>query len=203
MLDQQLETFICVKENNSFTKAAERLYLSPTSVIKRINTLELQLGFTLFERSAQGVMLTPAGDIFYKYSKDIIKTLHEAVERAKEVSYDTSVTIRIGNILGFPDEFVNSILPEIIQSCDKFNLSFINYSPDRESLDVMISELGDKIDIIMDVFEPEFVEHLKLNIDTLDLLTMDMECMLSPQHPLASKQRLKISDLYGTIVYFP
>ena len=51
MYNKQLETFICVADSGSFSKAAEKLYLSTTAVIKQINLLEDSLGLTLFSRT--------------------------------------------------------------------------------------------------------------------------------------------------------
>ena len=46
----QLETFVCVAENGSFAKAAEKLYISGSAVFQQINSLEQSLGSELFFR---------------------------------------------------------------------------------------------------------------------------------------------------------
>ena len=51
MYNRHLETFISVADLGSFSKVAEALYISSTAVIKQINLLEQELGFTLFERT--------------------------------------------------------------------------------------------------------------------------------------------------------
>ena len=61
MYNPQLDTFICVVEAGSFSKAADKLYISPPAVIKQINLLESSLGVKLFERSHRGLTLTNAG----------------------------------------------------------------------------------------------------------------------------------------------
>ena len=57
-----LDTFTAVADCGSFTKAAESLHLSPTAVMKQMNTLENHLNLTLIERTTSGVHLTPAGE---------------------------------------------------------------------------------------------------------------------------------------------
>ena len=47
MYNPQLDTFICVVEAGSFSKAADKLYISPPAVIKQINSLENNLGWRL------------------------------------------------------------------------------------------------------------------------------------------------------------
>ena len=43
MFNSQLTVFVCVADSGSFTKAAESLYISPTAVMKQINSLESHL----------------------------------------------------------------------------------------------------------------------------------------------------------------
>ena len=50
MYNPQLETFMCVVESGSFSKAAEKLYISSPAVIKQINSLEASLGVQLFSK---------------------------------------------------------------------------------------------------------------------------------------------------------
>ena len=66
MYNPQLETFLCVVESGSFSKAAEKLYISAPAVIKQINSLESSPGLQLFDRSHRGLKVTPAG----KHIKD-------------------------------------------------------------------------------------------------------------------------------------
>lgn len=54
MYNPQLDTFICVVEAGSFSKAAEELYISAPAVIKQINSLENSLNLQLFERTHRG-----------------------------------------------------------------------------------------------------------------------------------------------------
>lgn len=61
MYNPQLETFLCVVESGSFSKAADKLYVSAPAVIKQINSLERSLGLQLFERTHRGLKVTTAG----------------------------------------------------------------------------------------------------------------------------------------------
>ena len=57
----QLNCFLKVAENLSFTKAAEQLYISQTAVTNHIKNLENEIGFLLFERNKKRVELTKEG----------------------------------------------------------------------------------------------------------------------------------------------
>ncbi len=55
MYNPLLDTFVLVTDCGSFTKAAERMYLSPTAVMKQMNTLETHLNLKLIERTPAGI----------------------------------------------------------------------------------------------------------------------------------------------------
>lgn len=70
---KQLEAFVATAEFSSFTKAAEVLYLTQSTVSSHINSLESTLGVRLIQRSArQRVMLTKEGEMVYREAKDIL-----------------------------------------------------------------------------------------------------------------------------------
>ncbi len=73
MNTKQLEYFISVAENLSFTKTAEKFYISQTAVTQQIKSLEEQINVTLFTRSKRHVELTPAGKVFLSEARTIIK----------------------------------------------------------------------------------------------------------------------------------
>ena len=84
MYNPQLETFIVVADEGSFSKAAEKLYISPTAIIKQINSLEDSLGIILFNRTHRGIILTKAGESIYHDAKYIIQYTKDSIERAKQ-----------------------------------------------------------------------------------------------------------------------
>ena len=83
MDDKVLNTFNTVAEEGSFTRAAERLYVSHTVVIKQINLLEARLDVKLFDRRRRGVTLTTAGQVLYAEAMRLMKESEQAVERVR------------------------------------------------------------------------------------------------------------------------
>ena len=72
MYNPQLDTFICVVEAGSFSKAADKLYISPPAVIKQINSLENNLGVQLCARTHRGLVVTAAGESLYQDAKYMV-----------------------------------------------------------------------------------------------------------------------------------
>lgn len=78
---RQLITFCKVAELQSFTKAAEALFITQAAVSQQIKMLEQELGGRLFEREPRQVTLTEAGRELYPHAKEIIRRC-EAMKQA-------------------------------------------------------------------------------------------------------------------------
>ncbi len=72
------KTFMAVIETGSFVNAAEKLFATQSTVSARVKTLEGLLGQQLFERSKNGVMLTPAGELFQKHAMALLRVWQTA-----------------------------------------------------------------------------------------------------------------------------
>ncbi len=90
METRQLECFVAVAEELSFTRAAQRLFAVQSTVSATIQALEGELGVKLFDRSTRRVELSPAGKVFLPEAKAAL----EAVDRAREVVADASAGLR-------------------------------------------------------------------------------------------------------------
>ena len=74
---KQLEAFVATAEFSSFTKAAEILYLTQSTVSSHISALESTLGVRLIQRSArQRITLTKEGELVYREARDILDRCH-------------------------------------------------------------------------------------------------------------------------------
>ncbi len=81
MMDlRHLETFVKIGELNSFTKAAEELYITQPTVSKQIVDLESYFGVKLIDRTKRQVTLTRAGEILFKYGRDFMALRKETVD---------------------------------------------------------------------------------------------------------------------------
>lgn len=113
MYNPQLDTFICVVEAGSFSKAADKLYISPPAVIKQINSLENNLGVQLFARTHRGLVVTAAGESLYQDAKYMVNYSKEAIERAKEAGNDEDDVIRVGISPMTPPQVFVELWPRI------------------------------------------------------------------------------------------
>jgi len=89
---EHARTFIAVMETRSFVQAAERLYVTQSTVSARIKALEDRLGCRLFNRSKAGVFLTPAGEHFSRHASAFVRIWGQA---RQEVGLPDSYVARI------------------------------------------------------------------------------------------------------------
>jgi LysR family transcriptional regulator, flagellar master operon regulator len=75
---EHARTFVAVMETASFSHAAERLFVTQSTVSARIRTLEDRLGCRLFDRSKAGVFLTPAGNQFTRHARKMVQIWGQA-----------------------------------------------------------------------------------------------------------------------------
>jgi DNA-binding transcriptional LysR family regulator len=92
----KLEIFSVAVGAGSFSKAAERLFLTQSAVSQHIQDLEHHLGARLFRRGRRGVELTLAGEILKDYAANILRLVKEAENAITDVDLLTSGSVRIG-----------------------------------------------------------------------------------------------------------
>ncbi|HEY4024361.1 MAG TPA: LysR family transcriptional regulator [Pseudonocardiaceae bacterium] len=96
METRQLEYFVAVAEELSFTRPAQRLFAVQSSVSSAIRALETELHTTLFERSTRRVALSPAGAAFLPEAKAALEALGRAKSVVQEATDGLRGSIRIG-----------------------------------------------------------------------------------------------------------
>ncbi len=70
----------------SLNKAAETLLIAQPNISRSIKELEADLGITIFDRSARGMFLTPDGEEFIGYAKEILKQINDVEQLYKNSS---------------------------------------------------------------------------------------------------------------------
>ena len=105
---KQLEAFVATAEFSSFTKAAEVMYLTQSTVSSHIGALEEALGARLIRRSArQRVSLTKEGELVYREARDILERC-QALQDLKNHDRQNQLVIGASSVPG------QCLMPEIM-----------------------------------------------------------------------------------------
>ncbi|MGU3448742.1 LysR substrate-binding domain-containing protein [Methylobacterium sp. 391_Methyba4] len=103
-----MRTFVAIVDNGSFTRAAQRLSLTQSTVSLQIKRLEDGLARRLFDRDGRDLQLTPEGEILLTYARQILQLGAEALSRLRET--DVSGVVRLGT----PEDFATTHLSEVL-----------------------------------------------------------------------------------------
>ena len=92
----QLSVFVRVAEKRSFSKAAEDIFLSQSTVSTHISSLEKHYGQKIFDRLGKEVVLTPFGERLYHWSRELLNLQDMALWDLREWTGKVEGTIRMG-----------------------------------------------------------------------------------------------------------
>ncbi len=128
--------FYEIVSNNSFSKAAEKLYVSQSSVSQALNRLEGDLGVTLIERTTKKMKLTAAGEMLYKQVKKSIAAIKHAEEDIEDI-----INLKMGKLdIAVNDTicryFLMPKLNEFLDENTNLSVRIIN-RPSKNSLEAL------------------------------------------------------------------
>lgn len=185
---RRLEIFCRVLEFQSFTKAAEATLLSQPTVSEHIRALEEMVGERLVDRLGREVLPTPAGEILYKYARDIIQLREEAIQALEKFKGNLSGHLMLGasTIPG------NYILPQLLGSFKALYPSI--------QVTLKISSTAEIIDKVLDgAFEAGLIgaKLKERRLDMEEVFSDELVLTVYPEHPWASRKEVELDELYS------
>ena len=92
---KELEAFVYVVENCSFSRAAELLHLTQPTISSHVSALERKLNIKLIVRTTKETYPSDAGKLLYKYAKEILQVRENAAIALRNFSQEMKGTISI------------------------------------------------------------------------------------------------------------
>lgn len=179
--------FCKLAELQHYTRAAQELYITQPSLSGAINSLESELGISLFEKRGRNIYLTKYGKEFYEYVSSALHALDKGIALAKEHGSALTGTIDIGCISTIQSDFLPQVLlafrgmaggqvefnlyeaqtNKVVQAVQQgeWDVGFCSYMPDMEDL----------------FFVP--------------VLQQPLVAVVHCSHPLAQRKTIRFSDL--------
>ena len=198
MYVRDLDTFIQVADSGSFLKASERMFISANAINKQINLLEERLEVKLFQLSPQGLVLTDAGQLIYNEAKKLIRQSNAVLRRARELEAPKEFVIHIGASLMNPVNFLLERWGKAAQQYPNIRLEIVPFEDTIPGFTEVLDHLGERIDVISCPYDTNFWGD-RFQAFHLHDLPLCIAC--SRSHPLASKERLTLQNLYGQTLW--
>lgn len=181
---QNLEAFLQVARERSFTRAAAALFLTQPSVTARIQALEQEMGRPLFERRGRTVRLTDVGEALLPFATRALELLQEGAEAARESEGEGTISI------GATVSAATSILPELIVEYRRLRPEVritIRYGHSNEVLELLRDGLVDAALVVRSLHEPLIAME--------PLIADPIVLVVPPKHVLATRPLVSIGDV--------
>lgn len=192
---RHLRYFVAVAEERSFRRAAMRVHISQPPLSRQIKELEEQVGAELFERTASGVTMTPAGRTFLDEARQALRFADDAVEKSRRVARGELGELRIAYFGSVILEVIPQVVAALHAAEPTINVRLVSLPKDGQ---VRALQEG-RIDIGFSRFY-----RTEENIRTELVMEEPVLVALSSSHPFASKKQLPLMQLRDCpMVVFP
>ena len=181
----QLRHFVAVAETGSFTRAAERCYVTQPALSGSIARLEEDLGTKLFERTKRSVSLTEAGRLLLSDSVSILKACNQLKADVRGAS--KSQKLRLGLVTTFPTYKIAALISALRTELTGLDIEISEGN--APELDEKMS--ANKLDVsltIIDTKQAATLMQMPIYKERYMLFT-------AVGHPFANKKELKLEDL--------
>lgn len=186
---RHLRYFLAVAEELHFTRAAEKLNIGQPPLSQQIQSLESELGVTLFNRTRRRVALTEAGEHLVTQAKEILRMSGELPAELRDIERGKTGELRIG--------FTTTGL-----LVDELSLPLKTYRRRYPNVKVSLSEMYSRQQFDALLHQEIDIGYVRLTPETLQdglnirLLRRDRLCVVLPDdHPKATAESLTLSDV--------
>lgn len=146
---EHLPIFLDVAQLGSFSAAARKLGMVPSSLVRHIDTLEGELGVMLFVRSTRGLVLTEAGEMLKKRASQLLTQIIDIRAELASQNETPQGVLRISCLPTFGKTYLLPLLPVLIQRYPRLvvelDLTERQTDPKQEMLDAAI-RIGEQKD---------------------------------------------------------
>jgi DNA-binding transcriptional LysR family regulator len=181
----ELQVFLTVAREGSFSRAAERLYRTQPAVSLAIRKLEDSLGQPLFVRGARPVRMTDAGTLLKEYAERLLNLRDEVKKGLMELE-----GLKRGELsLGVNESSIHALLPAL----SKYRAEYpgVQVRVHRMfSRDIPHEVVNYRLDLGAVSFVPRDAQ-----LQATEILKDELTLVVPPKHPLAKRREVEIEEL--------
>lgn len=186
MEDHKLKVFCTVAETKSFSKASEIIHLTQPAVSLLVQALEEIYETKLFDRASNTVTLTPAGEMLYKYAKEILNLYAAAEKNIGEITGFVKGSISVGASSTIGNYLLPGVIAAFRKTHPKIKVHLLIGNTKR------VVELLNAGNIDIGLVEGD-VARQKVVVDKL--VADELALIVPPLHPLAKKRNVSIFEI--------
>jgi DNA-binding transcriptional LysR family regulator len=184
-----LRQVVAIRQHGSFAKAAEALGLSQPSLSKSIARLEDELKLKIFDRSSQGSVLTPIGELIVERAERVIHETRDLVRDAALLAGGEAGGVRIGCTTSLQNAFLQPLVLRIAREHPKLRIH-AELAASERLLPLLDAR---ELDLVFSARPPP--EGVASAYFVEPLLAAPAIFVASPTHPLAREPNISIERL--------
>lgn len=185
---QQLRYVVEVAETASFTRAAERCFVTQSALSHQIAALEREIGQRLFARSSRTVRLTEAGEAFVVHARIAVGAAAAAREASTAAAGAVTGTLRLGVIPTVTALDVPATIARFRSAHPLTRVELVVGNSDVLSRRVRDGSLDAALLGLRAEVEP-------VGVSTRELARERLVAVVPPDHRLAGRRRIRVADL--------
>ncbi|RJQ71912.1 LysR family transcriptional regulator [Pseudonocardiaceae bacterium YIM PH 21723] len=195
---RQLEYFLAVVDERSFTRAAARLHVVQSAVSAGLKALEHRLRAELLHRTPRDVSLTDAGRALLPHARATLAAARAAVDAVDELGDGIQGEVRIGTMASLPDIGLPTVLGRLRAAYPRVRIR-LSHRPGG-SRDLAEDLNADRLDLALLSDPGAAGRDLRLT----SLASFAMGLVVPSAHRLAGRETTTLAELAGeTFVDFP
>ena len=187
---ETLKVFCDLVDLESFSLAAERNFITQSAVSQQIRTLEEKFKRRLLERirGRREVKLTPAGDVFYRESKNVLAAYHQLHENLRGVVGKIGGTVKVSTVYSVG---LHELPSKVGEFMTKFSSAKIDLEYSRTTKVVRDVQNGTVELGVLAFPEP------RRGLTIVQMPANRLVLICPPDHKFAKKSQIKTKDLNG------
>ena len=194
---QALKAFMAVAHHQSFSTAADNLYLTQSAVSKRVKQLEEQLGSTLFDRHNRTISLTEAGQALLPRAREILDLVADTELQIENMSNTVGGHLSLATSHQIGLHRLPPVLQEYVRAFPAVDLNLEFMGSERAYHAIRLRQ----VELALTTLDE--ADKLADDIEATPLWEDRMICVCAPHHRLASLQHITFDDLADESAILP
>ncbi|MFN8624649.1 MAG: LysR family transcriptional regulator [Candidatus Binatia bacterium] len=185
---ETLKVFCDVVETGSFSAAASQNFITQSAVSQQLRTLESKYRCKLLERGRAGAKATPAGEILYRASREILEKYREIETQLQESGKVVSGSLRVAIVYSVGLHELPPFLKEYLREYPQVNVHVEYSRPNKIYEDV----IAGRIDLGIVAYPAKHPQ-----ITVVPFREDRLVVVFPPSHPFSTLKKITISRLDG------
>src|SRR3984893_18622054 len=187
---EKLRLFLVVLEEGSLRRAADRLRISQSAITRQMQSLELDLGGRVLERTSAGVRPTNGGHALAGRAKTLLADYDSTMAEVRRLNRGESERLRIGYIASAVQEYLGPALAVLRRAYPRLKVKMLDQTPGE----MIIALRQGKIDLSLTLHG---IDLLSRDFYARKLATVSSLVTLPVNHRFATERQVSLSQLKG------